>query len=81
MVEGLEGGRWAIVFKVHHCMVDGIAGVALLRRVAGCGEHHQGREAGLGEPQPEPGAVLKVLDAWGGLPPAFCRPPRSFPEL
>ena len=30
LVEGLEGGRWALVFKVHHCMVDGIAGVELL---------------------------------------------------
>ena len=30
LVEGLEGGRWALVCKVHHCMVDGIAGVGLL---------------------------------------------------
>ena len=29
LVEGLDGGRWALVFKVHHCMVDGIAGVGL----------------------------------------------------
>jgi diacylglycerol O-acyltransferase len=26
MVEGLRGGRWAMVSKVHHCMADGIAG-------------------------------------------------------
>jgi diacylglycerol O-acyltransferase len=30
MVEGLTGGRWAIVSKVHHCMVDGVAGSDLL---------------------------------------------------
>ncbi len=30
MVEGLEGDRWAVVAKVHHCMVDGVAGVDLL---------------------------------------------------
>ncbi|MBV8952139.1 MAG: wax ester/triacylglycerol synthase family O-acyltransferase [Actinobacteria bacterium] len=30
MVEGLEGGHWAIVSKVHHCMVDGISGTDLL---------------------------------------------------
>lgn len=29
-VEGLEGGRFAMVSKVHHCMVDGISGVDLL---------------------------------------------------
>jgi diacylglycerol O-acyltransferase len=30
MVEGLEGGRWALVNKVHHCMVDGVAGTDLM---------------------------------------------------
>jgi diacylglycerol O-acyltransferase / wax synthase len=26
LVEGLEGGRWAMLSKVHHCMIDGVAG-------------------------------------------------------
>ena len=30
LVEGLSDDRWALVFKVHHCMVDGVAGVHLL---------------------------------------------------
>ena len=30
MVEGLTDNRWAIVSKVHHCMVDGVAGSELL---------------------------------------------------
>lgn len=30
VVEGLEDGRVALVFKAHHCMVDGIAGVDLI---------------------------------------------------
>jgi WS/DGAT/MGAT family acyltransferase len=30
MVEGLTGDRWAVVSKVHHCMVDGVAGSELL---------------------------------------------------
>ena len=30
LVEGLANDRWAIIFQVHHAMVDGIAGVALL---------------------------------------------------
>ena len=33
MVDGLEGGRWAVVSKVHHCMVDGVAGVDLVTLV------------------------------------------------
>ncbi|GAA2090013.1 WS/DGAT/MGAT family O-acyltransferase [Actinomadura alba] len=24
LVEGLEGGRWALIAKVHHCVVDGV---------------------------------------------------------
>ena len=30
LLEGLEGGRWALISKVHHCMVDGIGGTDLM---------------------------------------------------
>jgi len=30
IVEGLDEGRWALVSKFHHCMVDGVAGTDLL---------------------------------------------------
>jgi WS/DGAT/MGAT family acyltransferase len=33
LVEGLAGDRWAMINKVHHCMVDGIAGTDLLTTV------------------------------------------------
>jgi diacylglycerol O-acyltransferase / wax synthase len=33
LVEGLEDGRWAIISKVHHCMVDGVAGTDLMQVV------------------------------------------------
>jgi WS/DGAT/MGAT family acyltransferase len=67
LVEGLEGGRWALVFKIHHCMVDGIAGVELLTALLDFAP-----TIAIAEPQPwvprrEPPGVLKVLDAWGGL--------------
>ena len=67
LVEGLAGGRWAIIFKVHHCMVDGIAGVGLLTVLLDLAP-----DVELGAPEPwaprrEPGGAWKVLDAWGGL--------------
>ncbi len=31
VIEGLDDGRFAIVTKVHHCMIDGIGGVDLLK--------------------------------------------------
>lgn len=30
LVEGLEDGRWAMLVKVHHCLVDGVAGTGLI---------------------------------------------------
>jgi WS/DGAT/MGAT family acyltransferase len=44
LVEGLEGGRWAVISKVHHCMVDGVGGTDLMQMIfdpdplAGCEE-------------------------------------------
>jgi WS/DGAT/MGAT family acyltransferase len=31
--EGLAGGRWALLSKLHHCMVDGVSGTDLYRLV------------------------------------------------
>src|SRR5258708_3403190 len=31
LVEGLDQGRWALISKVHHCMVDGVSGTDLSR--------------------------------------------------
>ncbi len=31
LVQGLEHGRWGLISKVHHCMVDGVSGTDLYR--------------------------------------------------
>ena len=31
LVQGLDQGRWALISKVHHCMVDGVSGTDLYR--------------------------------------------------
>lgn len=66
LVEGLEDGRWALVFKVHHCMVDGIAGVGLLTVLLDLTADAEVPEPTPWSPAPEPPGWLKVLDAWGG---------------
>ena len=30
MIEGLPDDQWAIISKVHHCMVDGVSGADLI---------------------------------------------------
>jgi len=67
LVEGLEGQQWAVVFKVHHCMVDGIAGVELLRVLLDLEADTKVAIPEPWEPELEPHGAAKVLDAWGGL--------------
>ena len=33
LVEGLAEGRWALISKIHHCMVDGVSATDLYRVV------------------------------------------------
>ncbi len=33
LLDGLKGGQWAILSKVHHCMVDGIGGNDLMTAI------------------------------------------------
>ena len=67
LVEGLPDGKWALIFKVHHCMVDGIAGVELVSAVLDTEPTSKLGEPRPWEPEPEPSSVAMVLGAWGGL--------------
>jgi diacylglycerol O-acyltransferase len=33
LVEGLEQDRWALITKIHHCMVDGVAGAEMYQAI------------------------------------------------
>ena len=67
LVDGVEGGRWGIVFKVHHCMVDGISGVGLLTAFLDIDPEAPIAAAQPWTPAPEPSGSAMVLGAWAGL--------------
>ncbi len=60
-VEGLEDGRFAVIMKAHHCMIDGVSGADLLagflQGAPGSGEPPP---APRWLPRPEPGPVRLV---------------------
>ncbi len=67
LVNGLEADRWALVCKVHHCMVDGISGVGLLTVLLDITPEVDVGDPEPWEPSPEPNAAAKVLGTWKGL--------------
>lgn len=67
LVDGLDGDRWAAIFKVHHCMVDGIAGVGLLTALLDLEPTTTIRRAKPWTPAVPPAGPALVADAWAGL--------------
>jgi WS/DGAT/MGAT family acyltransferase len=73
LVEGLEGGRWALANRTHHCMVDGVGsmdvGYAVLDATP--------------DPQERPPLAPEQHDDHGGLGSSIAHTldPRSLPEL
>jgi WS/DGAT/MGAT family acyltransferase len=63
LVEGLEGNRWAVISKVHHCMIDGVAGwdlAALLLDTSPDAEHPPATDGW--SPERAPSTPVMVLD-------------------
>ena len=81
IVEGLEGGLWALVFKIHHCMVDGIAGVELLRVMLDLEADTTVAAPERWDPRPEPLGAIKVIDAWRGLATDVIATARRIPRV
>jgi WS/DGAT/MGAT family acyltransferase len=52
-VEGCGERRFAMIAKVHHCLVDGIAGIELMRHLL----------------QPQPDLAIRPREPWIALPP------------
>jgi diacylglycerol O-acyltransferase / wax synthase len=54
LLDGLEGGRWALVSKIHHCMVDGVGGNDLMALVFDADPDHRPPEPTGWIPAPRP---------------------------
>ena len=59
MIEGLRGSRWALLSKVHHCMVDGVSATDLMTIMFEDGSSPA--DAAPWHPAPEPSDVELVL--------------------
>jgi WS/DGAT/MGAT family acyltransferase len=91
-VEGLERGRFAMISKIHHCMVDGVAGVGIMTSLLSTSPEDDIAEPVPWTPAPAPGRAELVVDelarvagrplaALAGLRKALKRPRRTSEAL
>jgi WS/DGAT/MGAT family acyltransferase len=84
LVEGLENDRWALISKVHHCMVDGVAGTDLMQLIFDVEPDAVVPEPGEWSPEEAPStasvvagslqdAVSFTMRQLGAVPPALRR--------
>src|ERR1700722_15683792 len=63
VVEGLEDGRWAMLAKTHHAMVDGISGTDLLAVIMDLSPDATRPAASPWSPRPTPSGTQLALEA------------------
>ncbi|GAA0927880.1 diacyglycerol O-acyltransferase [Kribbella koreensis] len=67
LVEGLQDGRWALISKVHHCMVDGVSGTDLYSVVLDPSPRPRAAVPDKWSPQAEPSTFGLTAAALGQL--------------
>jgi WS/DGAT/MGAT family acyltransferase len=63
IIEGLEGNRFAMVTKVHHCMIDGVSGTDIAQILYSASPSYDIKEPMPYMPRPTPGRDELLLDA------------------
>jgi len=66
IVEGLDHGRWALISKVHHCMVDGVSATDLLSVILSDEREPVEAPADEWEPESEPNSAQLVAHSLAG---------------
>jgi WS/DGAT/MGAT family acyltransferase len=64
LVEGLDGGRFAVINKTHHCMIDGASGMALMQTLYSASPDEVPCEPPRYVPRPPPSTLELRRDAW-----------------
>jgi Uncharacterised protein family (UPF0089)./Protein of unknown function (DUF1298). len=67
LVDGLDGGRWAMVNKTHHSMIDGISGADIIDVLLDRDVQAQARPAAPWTPAAEPSSVRLASSALGDM--------------
>jgi WS/DGAT/MGAT family acyltransferase len=67
MVEGLDEDRWALVSKVHHCLVDGVSGTDLFAVLLDTQPDPTPAAPEPWEPEPEPSDFQLLAGAAGDM--------------
>lgn len=83
VVEGLSGGRFAVINKAHHCLVDGASSNDILTQLFAADPDRAPGEAPRFVPRPPPSRGDLWVDAWRrrlGLPATALRSVRDFVE-
>jgi diacylglycerol O-acyltransferase len=63
VVEGLDGGQWAMLSKTHHAMVDGISGTDLMASILDLSPTVPAAEPDAWEPRPSPTGMSLATEA------------------
>ena len=63
LIEGLEGGRFAVLSKTHHALVDGISGMDVLSVLFAPDDDSQAGVVDQWSPQPAPGGLQMLTEA------------------
>ena len=63
MIDGLEGDRWAMASKTHHCMVDGVSGTELLSVIMDVTPEIHEPEPVVWDPEPRPSSLGLAVGA------------------
>lgn len=61
-VDCIEGDRFALISKVHHCVADGVAGLAIMAALVGPDPDHEPEPPPRWAPRPPPGDTQLLVE-------------------